>query len=165
MKTKISIFAIIFLSLIFVNIAKAQDLKSKLNDIKFWYKEIKDNEKKFTKKIISVPTDVGEEGYTIYKSGNEVKIIVQGKNGGGDCAESNSIYYRNGVPFFVLYESECFVDNKTTKDVSRFYIDNGKLIQYLEGNAKKNIKPGSDEFNNEEKMILRIIDEAKQYLK
>jgi hypothetical protein len=138
----------------------SKDLNAKINQIKVWYKEIKDSEKKYTRNNkASINDEGGEVSVTIYKDGNEIKEICSGIAGPGDCGEVITIFYHNSLPFFVLYESECFVDNKTTKDVNRYYLDNGKLIQYLEGTAKKNIKPGTKEFIDAENTLQDYIEQ------
>jgi hypothetical protein len=156
---------LLLLSCLFIYSAQSEDINLKIKNIKTWYKEIQSNRNRFTKKNIDFPDEGGiERSVSILKSGNELKIIIIGE-AGGDCGEGNTIYYKNSQPFFVLYEYECFVGNIETKDVNRYYLDNGKLIQFLEGNKKKVIKPGTSEFIFAESNILEIINDAKKYNK
>jgi hypothetical protein len=153
MKTKLFFAFIIVILLAFASDgfaqkkAKSDDplFKQKIDEIKKEYKSIQSKQKSFKTSNKVFEDEGGGEGeeVTVMRQGNEVKLIT--KYSLADKIDGYSIYYKNNLPFFIIYEFEDFEASgkSSTKDVSRYYFENGKLIQFLQGTKKKNISPDS----------------------
>ncbi len=144
---------------------KADDVSSKIANIKQLYKEIKSKEKTFkvTEITKSDEDDYEETTVSIYKAGKEIKLIITGMSGVGDCGESYEFYYHQSEVFFVFYSQSCYVGDEISKTERRFYFDGGKMIQFLDG--KKKIKSETEDFKNAETEIKHLISEMKIYSK
>ncbi len=138
------------------------DLKSKIDKIKSQYKAIKSIESSLKEKNITLDNEEGESSLKILSLKNESKEIIY-RITSGDCGDAYEVYYFQNKPFFVLYSSECFVYEKTTKTEQRYYLDNGQLIQYIEG--KKTIKENSEEFKQAQESITYQLKEISDLIK
>ncbi len=169
MKNFLSLIIFVFITISQFNITEINaqdnsknDLKSKIDKIKAQYKEIKSIESSLKKKSINLDSEDEESSLDIFRMKNEIKKVIQ-SSAGGDCGEVYEVYYFQNKAFFVLNISECFVGEKTTRTEKRYYLDNGKLIQFIEG--KKTINENSEEFKQAEVGILSVLDSISEHIK
>lgn len=164
MKNRISLMLIIAISFnCVVSFAQTSDVKPKIDNIKKLYKEIKAIQSKLTVKTFDEST-VEEEGgesivYKVFKDKNDLKLITYSYSA-GDSDIGFEVYFYQGNPFFIFDFSELYGGEKFE---SRYYIDNGNLIQLLKG--KQNIKPNDNEFNIGKERVKEILSDISKYIK
>jgi hypothetical protein len=79
-----------------------------------------------------------------------VKIEVIERDDSGDVV--SEFFYSNGLLVFVFESVKGFVENsnkQVTRSEERYYYQNGKLVEWISGISKEQLKnkPGSVEFN------------------
>lgn len=179
MKTKITLLiCAVAILLGVVQITAQTDLKAKIDFIKNEYKAIMastgkmkvktlyrgESEEKFVTSREEASTTYIDE-LNIYRDNGVVRYVTfksQGEMGSGTI----SFYFFENKLFFMFDEAQ--LEDEEGNDASyinRYYLENGKLIQFLKGKAKKDIKPGSQDFKDAQNFVNYNFDLIKPYVR